>query len=97
MPPITSISNAKTPLNNSLSQALPEFLLWTFLYRCTWKWEFSIWKRVTPKVASPRSQAKPPTIKKELSENKTESIERTPAPPRPTNANIKSSNENIPK
>ena len=96
MSPLTSISNVKTLLNNFLSPAHPKFHLWTSHYRCTWKWEFSIWKRVIAKVASLRNPPKPPKIKKEWSEKRIESIERTPEPPRLTTANNKSSNEYIP-
>jgi hypothetical protein len=97
MSPLTSISNVKTPLNNFLSPAHPKFRQWTSHYQCTWKWEFSIWKRVIPKVASLINPPKPPKIKKESSEKRIESTERTLEPPRLTTANNKSSNEDIPK
>ena len=96
MPLTTSISNSRTLPNNSLCPALPKFHPSKCHFRYTWKWVFSIWNRVTPKVTSPKSPPKTPPTKKESSENTTESTARTPAPPNPTNANHKSSNEHIP-
>ena len=96
MPLTTSILNARTLPNNSLCLELPKFHPSKSHFPYTWKWVFSIWNRVTPKVTTPKSPPKQLPTKKESSENTTESTARTPAPPNPTNVNHKSSNEHIP-